>query len=260
MTQPLHQQIALVTGGGAGIGQSIARKLANMGATVIVTDIRLEPAANTVAQLAPQSPAHSARKLDVTDKDEIIRVFADAVKQYGGIDILINNAGVSTMNAIEHLTEKEWDFNFDVNIKGVFLCTQAVIPYMRNKRAGKIVNTASMAGKRGTPLLAHYAASKWGVIGFTKSAALELAPLNITVNCVCPGYVKTNMQERELEWEASLRNMTPEQVKAEYIRNTPLGRLCSPDDVARVVGFLASPEADFVTGEALDVTGGADLV
>jgi NAD(P)-dependent dehydrogenase (short-subunit alcohol dehydrogenase family) len=260
MTQPLHQQIALVTGGGAGIGQSIARKLANMGATVIVTDIRLEPAANTVAQLAPQSPAHSARKLDVTDKDEIIRVFADAVKQYGGIDILINNAGVSTMNAIEHLTVKEWDFNFDVNIKGVFLCTQAVIPYMRNKRAGKIVNTASMAGKRGTPLLAHYAASKWGVIGFTKSAALELAPLNITVNCVCPGYVKTNMQERELEWEASLRNMTPEQVKAEYIRNTPLGRLCSPDDVARVVGFLASPEADFVTGEALDVTGGADLV
>jgi NAD(P)-dependent dehydrogenase (short-subunit alcohol dehydrogenase family) len=110
MTQPLQQQIALVTGGGAGIGQSIASKLANMGATVIVTDMRLEAAQNTVAQLAPQAPGHSARKLDVTDKDEIISVFADVVQQYGGIDILINNAGVSTMNAIEHLTVKEWEY------------------------------------------------------------------------------------------------------------------------------------------------------
>lgn len=256
---PLHNRIALVTGGGAGIGQSIANKLASMGATVVVTDMRLESAESAAAQLAPQTPAHSAKKLDVTDKEEVVRVFEEVAAQYGAIDILVNNAGVSTMNTIEHLTEKEWDFNFDVNIKGMFFCTQAIIPHMRKRGGGKIVNTASMAGKRGVPLLAHYAASKWAVIGFTKSAAMELAAINVTVNCVCPGYVKTSMQERELEWEAELRGMTPEEVKDEYIRNTPLGRLCTADDVAKAVGFLASPEADFVSGEAMDVTGGAGL-
>ncbi|WP_256758334.1 SDR family NAD(P)-dependent oxidoreductase [Cohnella sp. WQ 127256] len=257
--QPLHNQVALVTGGGAGIGQSIAHKLASLGATVVVTDMRVEAAATTVTQLTPQKPEHLAKKLDVTNKDEVIQVFGEVVEQFGAIDILINNAGVSTMNTIENLTEKEWDFNFDVNIKGMFFCTQAVIPHMRKGGKGKIVNTASMAGKRGVPLLAHYAASKWAVIGFTKSAAMELAALNITVNCVCPGYVKTSMQERELEWEAELRGMTPEEVKDEYIRNTPLGRLCTADDVAKAVGYLASPDADFISGEAMDVTGGAGL-
>jgi NAD(P)-dependent dehydrogenase (short-subunit alcohol dehydrogenase family) len=260
MTLPLQSKIALVTGGGAGIGQSIARKLAAMGAAVIVTDMRLEAAMDTVSQLTTQFPRHAAKKLDVTDKEEVLRVFAEVAVEFGAIDILINNAGVSTMNTIENLTEKEWDFNFNVNIKGVFFCTQAVIPYMRNQGAGKIVNTASMAGKRAAPLLAHYTASKFAVIGFTKSAALELAPLNVTVNCVCPGFVQTSMQERELQWEAELRKMTPEEVKAEYIAKTPLGRLCTPDDVAKAVGFLVSPEADFFTGEALDVTGGADMM
>ncbi|TJY42239.1 SDR family oxidoreductase [Cohnella pontilimi] len=260
MSWPLQQKIALVTGGGAGIGQSIARKLASMGATVVVTDMRLEAADQTKAQLTAQSPAHGAKKLNVTDREEVVRVFQEVVDEYGAIDILINNAGVSTMNTIENLTEKEWDFNFDVNIKGVFNCTQAVIPHMRKQGGGKIVNTASMAAKRAAPLLAHYTASKFAVLGFTQSAAIELAPLNITVNCVCPGFVKTSMQDRELEWEAGLRNMTPEQVKAEYITKTPLARLCTPDDVAKAVGFLASPEADFITGEALDITGGAHMM
>lgn len=260
MTLPLQNKIALVTGGGAGIGQSIARKLALMGATVAVTDMRLEAAQETAASLTPQSPAHSAFKLDVTNREEVQRVFAEAANRYGGLDILINNAGVSTMNTIENMTEKEWDFNFNVNVKGVFFCTQAVIPYFKSRGKGKIVNTASMAGKRAAPLLAHYTASKFGVIGFTKSAALELAPLNVTVNCVCPGYVKTSMQDRELVWESELRGMTPEQVKAEYLAKTPLARLCTPEDVAKAVGFLVSEEADFITGEALDVTGGADMM
>nr|WP_200889583.1 SDR family oxidoreductase [Cohnella kolymensis] len=217
MSLPLNHKVALVTGGGAGIGQSIARKLAAMGATVVVTDMRLEAAEDTKSQLAAQSPAHGAKKLDVTDRAEVVRVFEEVAAEYGTIDILINNAGVSTMNTIENLTEKEWDFNFDVNIKGVFFCTQAVIPYMRKNGCGKIVNTASMAAKRAAPLLAHYTASKYAVLGFTQSAAIELAPLNITVNCVCPGFVKTSMQDRELEWEAGLRGMTTEAVKAEYI-------------------------------------------
>ncbi|MDB5056059.1 MAG: 3-oxoacyl-(acyl-carrier-protein) reductase [Bacilli bacterium] len=260
MELPLSKKIALITGAGAGIGRSIALKLAAMGATIVVSDIRLEAAEETLSALTPQEISHEARSLDVTKKEDVQSAVKEIVNKYGKIDILMNNAGVSTMQTIEHLTEQEWDFNFDVNMKGLFFCTQAVIPYMKSQRSGKIINTASMAGKKGVPLLAHYAASKWGVIGFTKSAALELAPYGITVNCVCPGFVKTSMQERELIWEAELRGMTPEQVKEEYIRNTPLGRLCTAEDVAKAVGFYASPESDFVTGGAMDVTGGADLV
>lgn len=260
MGLPLSKRITLVTGAGSGIGRSIAIKLASMGATIVATDIRPEAAQETVNMLSLQQFPHTARTLDVTNKEDVQRTAKEIVNQYGLLDILVNNAGVSTMQTIEKLTEKEWDFNFDVNIKGVFFCTQAVIPYMKIQNSGKIINTASMAGTRGVPLLSHYAASKWGVIGFTKSAAMELAPFGINVNCVCPGYVKTTMQERELLWEAELRGMTPEEVKEEYIRNTPLGRLCTAEDVAKAVGFLASPESDFITGEAMNVTGGADLV
>ncbi|MFS0725355.1 SDR family NAD(P)-dependent oxidoreductase [Paenibacillus sp. 1P07SE] len=257
----LDGQVAVVTGAGSGIGRSIAVQLAEAGASVVATDVNGKAASETVALLpvAADKP-HDSRVLDVTSKEHVSVVFADIHAAYGRLDVLINNAGVSTMNRIENLTEREWDFNFDVNIKGIFLCTQAAYPYLKLQRASRIVNTASMAGKRGVPLLAHYAASKWAVIGFTKSAAIELAPDGITVNCVCPGYVNTGMQSRELLWEAELRGMTPEAVREEYIRMTPLGRLEEAEDVAKAVVFLASPGADFITGEALDVTGGADLL
>jgi NAD(P)-dependent dehydrogenase (short-subunit alcohol dehydrogenase family) len=130
---------------------------------------------------------------------------------------------------------------------------------MIERRAGCIVNTASMAGKRAVPLLAHYAASKWACIGFTLSAAVELGPYGIRVNCVCPGFVATSMQERELAWEGTLRGLSPEDVAAGYIRLTPLGRMETAEDVARVVRWLCSPAAEFVTGAAIDVTGGAHL-
>ncbi|WP_027092784.1 SDR family NAD(P)-dependent oxidoreductase [Cohnella thermotolerans] len=257
----LQGKVAVVTGAASGIGKSIAVRLAQAGAAVVVCDLNGE-AARAAAESLPAVAAgkHGFVAVDVTDKEQVQAAVRAIVAEHGAIDILCNNAGVSTMNRIEDLTEQEWDFNFGVNTKGVFLFTQAVFPHMKARGRGRMINTASMAGKRATPLLAHYAASKWAVVGFTKSAAVEFAPFGVTVNCVCPGFVKTSMQERELVWEAELRGMTPQEVKDEYVRLTPLGRIQEPEDVAKAVCFLASDEADFITGEALDVTGGAHLL
>ena len=251
----LAGQVAMVTGAGSGIGEAIATALAEAGAKVAVADINLEAAQRVASRLTGAVGVHC----DVTKKASAIAAVAEVERALGPLEILCNNAGVSTMQRIENLTEDEWDFNFNVNAKGVFLVTQAAIPGMFARERGCIVNTASMAGKIGVPLLAHYAASKWACIGFTKSCAREFGPRNIRVNCVCPGYVRTSMQTRELEWEASLRGMTIDEVQAEYISQTPLGRLETPEDVAKVVLWLCTPGAAFVTGAAIDVTGGADL-
>ncbi len=262
----LNGRIAAVTGAGAGIGRAIARALAAEGARVAVTDINLDAARETVRLIEESGGTARAWRLDVTQRDEIVQVVG-AVREWGEgrIDIWVNNAGVSTMNRFVDLTEHDWDFNMNVNAKGTFLCSQAVARVMMEQDSipdselrGKIINIASMAGKRGNaPFLAHYVASKFAVVGLTQATAGELAPYKITVNAVCPGYVATSMQERELRWEAELRGTTPEAVRELYVQDTPLGRIETPEDVARVVVFLASPLADFITGEAINVNGGA---
>ncbi|MGD9710902.1 MAG: SDR family NAD(P)-dependent oxidoreductase [Thermomicrobiales bacterium] len=251
----IEGQVALVTGAGTGIGKSIATHLAEAGARVAVTDVDRASAEALAATL----PEAGAWQLDVTSAEQAADVAAAVEKEMGPIDILANNAGVSTMNHVWELTEKEWDFNFDVNAKGVFLVTRAVIPAMMERRRGAIVNTASMAGKTGPALLAHYAASKWACIGFTMCCATELGPYGIRVNCVCPGFVATKMQREEIEWEVELRGLSAEEIFDGYVAQTPLGRIETPDDVARVVRYLASPEAEFLTGAAIDITGGAHL-
>lgn len=246
---------AFVTGAGSGIGAAIALALGKAGARVAVSDINEDSARALAERLGPSA---SAYRLDVTDAAETATVMDAAIAKLGGLDIVCANAGVSTMNRVVDLTEREWDFNMDVNAKGIFLTNQAAVRrFLAAKTPGTIVNTASMAGKVGAPLLAHYAASKFAVVGFTQSLAKEVAAQGIRVNCVCPGFVRTAMQERELAWEASLRNMTPEAVRAEYIALTPLGRIEEPEDVADVVVFLASDLSRFMTGEAVCVTGGA---
>ena len=251
----LQDRVALVTGAASGIGRAIAAALAAEGAVVVATDIDAEMAKATSDSILE---AHSFQ-LDVTSADNARSVVAQVEANVGPIEILANNAGVSTMAPIWELTEQDWDFNFDVNAKGVFIVTQAVLPGMMARKRGSIVNTASMAGKKGVPLLSHYAASKWACIGFTKSAAVELGPYGIRVNCVCPGYVATPMQERELVWESEARGTTIDEVTAEYIGKTPLGRIQTAKDVARVVAYLASDESEFLTGAAIDITGGAHL-
>jgi NAD(P)-dependent dehydrogenase (short-subunit alcohol dehydrogenase family) len=256
----LTGKIALVTGAGKGIGRAISQALAKEEAIVIVCDLDKDAAEETVRSVEVMGYLSLPLWMDVTSSDSIDKTIHDIIDRFGKIDILVNNAGVSTMTKVVDMTEEEWDFNMDVNAKGVFLCSRAVEKMMiKNDVGGKIVNISSMAGKKGAKFLAHYCASKHAVIGFTKSLALELAPYNINVNSVCPGYVNTSMQHRELVWEAELEGTTPEEIKANYIALTPLGRLEEPEDVAKVVVFLCSDESNFITGQAINVTGGAEM-
>ena len=246
-----------MTGGGSGIGRAICKALAQEGAHLLVADINEKSAKDTCDELATFGGRYSPTKVDVRSEVEVKRMVDEAVKEFGQIDILCANAGVSTMNWAIDLTEEEWDYNMDVNAKGIFFCCKHVAKQMiKQGRGGKIVNTASMAGKIGASVLAHYCASKFAVVGLTQSLADEFARYKINVNAVCPGFVKTSMQERELVWEAKLRGTTPEAIKQKMIELTPLGRLEEPEDVARLAVFLASPESEFMTGQAINVTGG----
>lgn len=258
-------RIAVVTGAGAGIGRAIALALAGAGTNVVVTDLDQDAAEKVAAEIQRQGGSAVGMRLDVTQRAEIETVVRAIAHRWGRIDVWCNNAGVSTMNRFIELTDMDWDFNMSVNAKGVFLCSQIVARQMMgqgpptgSELRGKIINTASMAGKAGNaPFLAHYVASKFAVVGLTQAIAGELSPYRITVNAVCPGYVRTGMQERELAWEAELRGVLPADVSRQYVSDTPLGRLEQPEDVAGVVAFLASPAADFITGESISVNGGA---
>lgn len=249
----------VVTGAGSGIGKAIVTVLAQRGWQVVVTDIDEAAAQRTAANLeATDGQEHEFAQLNVSDPVAAARV-ADDIADRLGLDAWVSNAGISFMQSFLEMPLDLVEKTFDINLKGVFICGQAAARAMvRTQRAGTIVNTASMAGKQGrVPFLADYVASKFGVVGLTQAMAYELAAHNITVNSICPGYVATPMQARELEWEASLRGITPEAVKQTWIDDTPLGRLEQPEDIAKAIAFLVSEDARFITGEALAVNGGA---
>ena len=242
---------AIVTGGAAGIGRAIAAALSRQSVTVTIADVDLESANETAQEIGG-----FAVKVDVRKRASVEAALAEAERRMGGLDLLIANAGVSTMRHALDLTDEEWDYNFDVNARGIFLANQIAARGFKARGKGVIVNTASLAAKVGAPLLAHYSASKFAVLGWTQALARELAPSGIRVNAVCPGFVKTGMQEREIAWEAELRGVSPERVVADYVAQTPLGRLETPEDVADVVVFLCSDSARFMTGQGVNVTGG----
>lgn len=249
----------VVTGAGSGIGHTVATVLAARGWQVVVSDINEETAEATCAALDDSAgQSHEYARLNVSDPADAQRV-ADDIADRLGLDAWVSNAGISFMQKFLDLPIERFDKTLEINLKGVFVCGQAAARAMvRTNRAGAIVNTASMAGKQGkVPFLADYVASKFGVVGLTQAMAFELAEHNIIVNSVCPGYVETPMQERELDWEASLRGTTAASVKQSWIDDTPLGRLEQPEDVARAVAFLLSEDARFMTGESLAVNGGA---
>lgn len=248
----------MITGAANGIGRASAFAFAHRAAHIVVTDIDEEGARAVAAEIAATTDAAtSVYRMDVTQRDSVEAVFQKVAAETGPIAVLHANAGVSSMKRAVDLTEEDWDYNFSINAKGVFLTNQAAVrQFQAYGGTGVIVNTASLAAKVGAPLLAHYSASKFAVVGWTQALAREVAPLGIRVNAVCPGFVATPMQDREVVWEAGLRGMSPEDVRQSYIDQTPLGRLETPEDVADVVVFLASDSARFMTGQSINVTGG----
>jgi NAD(P)-dependent dehydrogenase (short-subunit alcohol dehydrogenase family) len=224
------------------------------GYKVAVTDLDPKAAQRVASDLGCFNTA-----LDVTSRESIRNGLGEAEAAIGPIDGLVANAGVSSFVPFLEMPDADWNLMFKVNTTGVFYCGQEFAKRLvAAGRGGVIVNLSSMAGKQGrVPYLSHYVASKFATLGLTQSMAFELAPHNIRVNCVCPGYVATSMQERELGWEANLRGITPEEVFDLYIKDTPMARIETAQDVARAIAFLLGPDSAFITGEALSVNGGA---
>jgi len=244
---------AVVTGGLSGIGQVIGELFLAAGANVVIGDVLCPPGALAVGERLVTIHA------DVTRREEAQGLIACAVNQFGAVDILINNSGVSAMGRVESVTETEWNRVMDVNAKGVYLVSQAAIGPMRRRGGGRIINIASQAGKNGYRLMGQYVASKHAVLGLTKVMAIELAQDNILVNAVCPGIVETAMKWREREQGALLRGLSAADILAEDCAQIPLGRTAQPADVANVVLFLASYLASYMTGQAINVTGGMTM-
>ena len=250
----MTRRTVLVTGGATGIGLASAAAFMAVGDRVAIADLDGDAAERAARELGHGT---LAVPMDVRRRDSVEAGFASVIHSFGQIDVLHANAGVSSMKPAIELTEADWDLNFDVNAKGVFLTNQVALRHFLEQRiAGVIVNTASLAAKVGARLLAHYSASKFAVLGWTQAIAREHAKDGIRVNAVCPGFVKTAMQDREVAWEAELLGSTQQAVLQSYIDQTPMGRLETPQDVAGVVVFLASDSARFMTGQGINVTGG----
>jgi len=246
----------LVTGAAQGMGRAITAAFLEEGARVVLADLNEEKVAETAHELGGGNDGRAVGLgCDVTNSGQVKSTVAAAIDHLGDLDILVNNAGTITMRPVVELSEEEWDLVMDVNAKGVFLCSQAVLPQMLERKSGSIVNVASQAGKRGYRLFAHYCGSKAAVIVFSKGLALELAP-HIRVNCVCPGIVNTDMMEREYAWETAMTGEPKESIKERWMSGIPMGRFQEPEHVARVVLFLASSDASEMTGQAINITGG----
>jgi 3-oxoacyl-[acyl-carrier protein] reductase len=245
----LTEQVALVTGATRGIGLAIARQLASDGATVIGTATTDEGATSIAARLKEWGNAGTGMKLDVTDPAATEAALAAIGAQYGAITILVNNAGISRDNLLLRMKDDEWDAVMATNLKPAFRLAKAVLRGMMKARHGRIIQIGSVVGSSGNPGQANYAAAKAALLGFTKSLAQEVGSRNITVNCVAPGFVDTDMTKD-----------LPEVTRATLLSRVPLGRLGTPEDIAHAVAYLASPGAGYVTGVTLHVNGGMYMV
>ncbi len=254
---------ALVTGGGRGIGRGISLALARNGADVVVADIVVENARSVVDEVKALGRQGLALSVDVRSSQSVEDATAQALGEFGAIDILVNNAGVigaAGWESREMPNEEDWDFIFEINVKGIARMTDAAAPQMRERRSGKIVNVASIAGRQGSSRNPPYNVSKAGVISLTQAQAQAFAPYNINVNAICPGLLWTPMWERITARDAMTPNpegKTQRQLFEEHVqRQIPLGREQTPDDIGNLAAFLASEYAKNITGQSINVSGG----
>ena len=249
----LSERVAIVTGGAAGIGAAIAKAFLAEGAQVVVADRDQSAAVRTAEALGRSA---SWARVDVTRESEVQALARDIRARHGCIDILVNNAGIIRKGLVRDMPETDWDAVLDVNLKATFLCSKAVLPAMIEARRGRIINIASIAGKVGEPTASAYSAAKFGVIGFTRSLALEVAPYDILVNAICPGPIPTALGKQGWEDGARVQGVRLEEVMARVNSRSPLGRLGTVEQVARMAVFIASDDCDFTTGSAFNVDGG----
>jgi len=242
----LDKMVALVTGGSRGIGRAICQRLASMGAVVGINYVSNPTAAEeTLSQIEANGGKGFTVRFDVADADAVQENIKEIISTYGQIDILVNNAGITRDGLMARMKEDDWDSVLDTNLKGAFLCSKAVMRSMMKKRWGRIINVSSVVGFVGNSGQVNYGAAKAGLVGLTKSIARELAGRNITVNCIAPGYIVTDMTD-------GLTEDVQEALKAQI----PMGILGTPEDVAGSAAFLASPDSKYITGQTLHVNGG----
>lgn len=267
----LLDKVAIVTGGGGSIGEGICLCLAHAGAQVVVSDLNYDFAERVAAKIRQTGRSSLSVQTDVRSADECRLLMKKAYEEMGSLDILVCSAGVGGFelrgdseqpSLLENITEEEWNLTIDVNLKGVFLCNQAVAPYFKQQKRGKIINISSIGGRKGVDFIPHYSASKAGVIVFSQAVALQLAPFNINVNTICPGVIWTPMWEKGAKALSytypHLKGMSPDEIFETMVMHmVPLQRPQTAEDIGNAVVFLASPAAAQITGQALNVDGGA---
>jgi meso-butanediol dehydrogenase / (S,S)-butanediol dehydrogenase / diacetyl reductase len=254
----LNGNVAAVTGSGKGIGRSIALRLAREGANVIVTDVDLALAEETASAISELGQNAHALAVDVTHRRQVEQISTVAEEVFDSpIEIMVNNAGIQQLKEVLELTREDWDRVLNVNARGTLFGMQMAAKAMKEQGRGTIINMASIMGRIGHPLYAHYAASKAAIISLTKSFALALAPYGVRVNSVGPGIVDTDLWDlMDTQW-AELEGLRKGEPKAQRIGQVPLGRAGTPEDVANTVAFLATDEAAYITGECIHISGGS---
>ena len=256
----LDGKVALVTGGGTGIGKAIARKLAQAGAKVAIASRSRRTVESAAKDMGRGALAVLPVTMDVRQKTEVERAVNEVVSEFGALHILVNNAGISGLSMISDPDHSRWYDIIDTNLNGLYLVTKAVLPHMPDHAGGRVINISSVLGKFGVPGYTAYCTTKHGMIGFTRALALEIVSRGITVNTICPGWVDTEMAELGIRETAAMQGISPEEFRAQATAAVPIQRFLEADEIAELVCYVASDAARGITGQAMNICGGQTMI